>query len=107
MEVAPKEMNIKDENHKIFYPTMKEVTELAKSISLDALTNNQVTNRLMKRVKLSDSAMGLIIQLRVTCVKSRDWYPLNFNALSQDHLDFTGNLRYKSPNVKEGTLAKK
>ena len=59
---------------------MHVVTKLASSISLDALNKDQVSHRLLKRVKLSDSAMGLIMQLGITCVRSRDWYPLSLSA---------------------------
>ena len=33
-----------------------------------------------KRVRLSDSAMGLVISIGLTAHRTRDWWPLNFNA---------------------------
>ena len=72
------ELDYKD--YKLFNPTMLDVSSLLARVTKEMLDGTETVSVLPKRVKLSDSGMGLIVLLGVTVQKTWLYYPLNFNS---------------------------
>ncbi len=66
--------------YKYFNPTEKAVEKLLKFLTPAMISEGEATKHFPRRVRLSDSAMGVVITIGVTIAKSRDYWPLNFNA---------------------------
>ena len=66
--------------YKYFNPTEKAVEKLLKFLTPAMILEGDATKHFPRRVRLSDSAMGVVITIGVTIAKSRDYWPLNFNA---------------------------
>ena len=66
--------------YKFFNPAMPQVEQLLLTTTAAILDGSGTATTLPKRVKLSDSAMGLVVLLGMTCHKTWSWWPLNFNS---------------------------
>ena len=62
-----------------FNPSMREITSM-NTITQSQVDNNKVSHLLPKRVKLSDSAIGLVVTIRISVTKRTAWFPLDFNS---------------------------
>ena len=65
---------------KLWDPPMTEVEKLLDSVTLAQLGTSETANKFPKRVKLSDSAVELVIRLGVPIARCNQWWPLDFNA---------------------------
>ena len=59
---------------------MTEVQSLLDTVTLAQLNTSETANKFPKRVKLSDSAVGLVIHLGVAIARCNQWWPLDFDA---------------------------
>ncbi|KAM0798517.1 hypothetical protein BDR22DRAFT_891311 [Usnea florida] len=65
---------------KFWNPTMTEVQRLLETTTVAQLNANEITDKFPKRVKLSDSAIGLVIRIGVPISRCSQWWPLDLNA---------------------------
>ena len=68
------------EDYRYFNPTSKQAEKLLSSLTPKKIDNGEATKIFPRRVRLSDSAMGVVVYIGVTINKSRDYWPLNFNG---------------------------